>query len=77
MNLLKAGGAALNITSLALGYLARRRAHHDTSQLTKVKRWFKPRLLDHHEHCRELSNIYGRQLPADNAAERDCLSVPL
>ena len=36
MNLLKAGGAALDTTSFASGYLTRRRAHHETSRLAWV-----------------------------------------
>jgi hypothetical protein len=77
MNLLKAGGAALDTPSPALGYLARRlstprniAAHMDIALVQTDS-------PGHHEHCRELLYIYGRQLPADNAAERDCLSVPL
>ena len=41
MNLLKQVEPLLVTPSLALGYLPRRRAHHETSQLSWVKRWLK------------------------------------
>ena len=73
MNLLKQVEPLLVTPSLALGYLPRRHAHHETSQLSWVKRWLK-------RSSEAITNTAGNLLSfmAANAATthgRACLPV--
>ena len=76
MNLLKQVEPLLVTPSFASGYLPRRRAHHETSQLSWVKRWLKRASEAITNTAGNLLSLWSLTQPT-HTVERACLSIPL